>query len=169
MARILVTLSALAMLSVSALARAAEPAIAPEPGVAAPADDAVRPDPEGFAYGPILSHDPLVRGRIKRLYREQWDYNRETDAQLAQISASCRAETDPDLQMVLQNEAVALKKAVEIHNMELGLEIARLNGDANRVADFERALDQLLNPEKYRPAPVDPSIAEERARQMGLR
>ena len=155
----------------SAAAFAAEPATAPDAGTAGRVNPAVVPTPvpEGFAYGPILSRDPLVRGQIKRLYREQWDYNRETTAQLAQMSESCRAETDADLRTVLQNEAVALKKAVEIHNMELGLEIAQLNGDANRVADYERALDQLLNPEKYRPAPVDPSIAEERARQMGLR
>jgi hypothetical protein len=52
--------------------------------------------------------------------------------------------------------------------MELGLQIARLNEDERRVADYEKALDQIRNPEKYMPATLDPSIAQERARQMGL-
>jgi hypothetical protein len=32
--------------------------------------------------------------------------------------------------------------------MELGLQIARLNGDVKRVAEFESALDEFRHPER---------------------
>jgi hypothetical protein len=53
--------------------------------------------------------------------------------------------------------------------MEIGLQIARLNQDEPRIAEYEKALDQMLNPEKYLPPTQDPSYAEERAREMGLK
>jgi hypothetical protein len=55
-----------------------------------------------------------------------------------------------------------LKKDIELKNMEFGLQIARLNGDQQRVADFEKALDQLTHPEKYMPPTLDPALAQQR-------
>ena len=55
---------------------------------------------------------------------------------------------------------------VTYDQVELGLQIAQLNEDARRVAELEHALDQMRNPEKYRPAPVDPSVQQERIRAM---
>ncbi|MFN8177914.1 MAG: hypothetical protein U0167_08300 [bacterium] len=124
--------------------------------------------PQEFAYGPILSQDPVVRGQIKKLYRDQWDYNQTANAQIAQLSQQAAAETDGDLRAVVEREAMQAKKDMELKNVDFGLRIARLNGDAVRVADFEKALDQLLHPEKYRPATADPSVAQERARKLGL-
>ena len=126
-------------------------------------------EPTESSYGPILSRDPEIRGQIKRLYREQWDYNQDAKARLEGNRQASLAETDPDLRFVLDREGAGIKHEIEVRNVEFGLEIARLNGDEDRVAEFERALDQLLQPEKYVPAPVDPSIAEQRARDLGLK
>jgi len=161
--------AALAVLLAPAIVAAADPAPTPATGTAESVDPVAAPAPVGFSYGPILSRDPRVRGEIKRLYREQWDYNHETNARLQEIAAASVAESDPDLRMVLDREAFQLKKDIEIRNVEFGLEIARLNEDETRVADFERALDQLLNPDKYRPDTLDPSIGDQRARDMGLK
>jgi hypothetical protein len=131
-------------------------------------DKAAPTQPQQFTYGPILSQDPAVRGQIKKLYRDQWDYNQATNAQIAQLSQRAAAETDADLRAIVEREAMQAKKDMELKNVDFGLRIARLNGDAVRVADFERALDQLLHPEKYRPQAADPSVAQERARKLGL-
>jgi hypothetical protein len=165
----IIGLATMTILCIPAIAAAADPAAAPDQGTARPADSAAITVPEGFHYGPILARDAVTRGEIKRLYREQWEYNRDATARLQEVTAAAAAEPDPDLRAVLERDAFGIKQATEIRNVELGLEIARLNGDALRVADFERALDQLLNPDKYRPAPLDPSIGEQRARDMGLR
>ena len=119
-------------------------------------------------YGPILSRDPVVRGQIKRLYQEQWQYNRDATARLAELAQQAANERDPDLRAAVELDGVELKKEMELRNASFGLDIATLNGQTERVAEFERAIDQMLHPENYRPAPVDPSVGEERARQLGL-
>ena len=140
--------------------------------VPAPADKAapaVDPaDPAAFRYGPIQAQDPEVRNRIKKLYRDQADLETAAKAQLTELSAAMQAETDGDFRLQIAKDMIQAKKDLQLHSLELGLQIAQLNGDAARAADYEKALDQMLHPEKYMPATLDPSIARERARQMGL-
>jgi len=119
-------------------------------------------------YGPIHAKDPMVRAEIKRLYLERNQVVDDTRAQLAQLGEAFQAETDPDFRFEISREIAQLKIDLELRSMELGLAIATLNGDTGRVAEFDKALDQLRNPEKYRPAPVDPSVQQERIRAMGL-
>ena len=114
-------------------------------------------------YGPICSRDPAVRAVVKRLYREQSELRTETLAELRELSQSLGEEPDPDIRYQINQEIARLKTDLELRDVEIGLEIARLNDDAGRVADFELALDQLLNPEKYRPAPIP---ARERERDL---
>lgn len=159
---------AVTFLSVAAVpaAFAADPASAPVPATVeqrtAP-EKAVPGAPSGeFTYGPILATDPEVRGQIKRLYREQWDFNAASNARILELSQQAKVESDGDLQMALQRETMELKKGIELKNVELGLQIARLNGDERRVADFEKALDQLTHPEKYLPPTLDPALAQQR-------
>jgi hypothetical protein len=106
--------------------------------------------PEKTIYGPILSKDPLVRAEIKRLYIELNELDEETQTQLAELAQTMSTETDPDFRYEIQATVALLKEHHLLRSIEFGLEIARLNGDESRVAEFELALDQLLNPEKYR-------------------
>lgn len=159
------------LLSLAAVAFATDSATAPMPAGASEhiaADKAANPQPQEFTYGPILSQDPEVRGQIKKLYRDQWDYNRATNARIEELSTQAANETDGDLRLVLARETMQIKQEIQLKNMQFGLSIARLNGDQARVADFEKALDQMLHPEKYRPATIDPSVGQERARKLGL-
>jgi hypothetical protein len=135
--------------------RAATPAETAESAAEARAQ--VRP-----AYGPITSKDPAVRAQVKRLYQQRAGARDETRARLAELAAQLQTETDPDFRWEINREIAQLKMDLELRSVELGLEIARLNGDAARVAEFELALDQLTNPDEYRPAPVDPAVQQER-------
>lgn len=138
---------------------------------AVPADRATAPAPATapeLRYGPIQARDPGVRAQIKQLYRQQDELDRAAQARLAELGAALQAEADGDLRFRIQQEMVQVKKDLQVHSVELGLEIAGLNEDVRRVEEYEKALDQLLHPEKYLPATLDPSIARDRARQMGL-
>lgn len=112
---------------------------------------AERLDPNVFRCGPILAKDPETRARIQSLYKQQWDLRQDTMARLHDLAAQVRTATDSATQLELNKQGGQLKRDLERGNMELGLEIARLNGDAQRAAEFELALDQLLHPEKYTP------------------
>ncbi len=119
-------------------------------------------------YGPILSRDPATRAQIKRLYIQQTELTQGSLARLDELSARLRTETDPDFRYVTNQEIGTIKRDLERDHIELGLQIARLNGDERRVAEYELALDQILHPEKYRPErTVDPALEEERMRQLG--
>ena len=116
------------------------------------------PATETPVYGPILAKDPLVRAQIKRLYLEQRRLHEDTFIMLAELNTELAAETDPDFRYEITAHIADLKIGLEHRNMELGLEIAQMNGDLVRAADFERALDQLRHPEDYRSVmPVQPS------------
>jgi hypothetical protein len=141
-------------------ARAATPAEAAESAAAARTQ--VR-----SVYGPIASKDPAVRAEVKRLYQERAGLHDDTSARLAELAAELQTQSDPDFRWEINREIGQLKMDLELRSVELGLEIARLNEDAPRVAEFELALDQLTNPDKYRPAPVDPAVQQERIRAMG--
>lgn len=162
-------LSAALTLSLATLARAvAAPAAAPTTSAAA-----MRPappehlDPTVFRCGPILAKDAATRERIQSLYRQQFDLQQATLAQLQQIRERSVRETDPDALAALRRQGGDLKLALLRGNMELGLEIARLNGDAQRAAEYAKALDQLLHPEKYQPAPApNPEAQARRAREL---
>jgi hypothetical protein len=151
-------------------APAADPAGTPasvqaEARAAGEPDAAAAPAPASV-YGPIASKDPAVRAEVKRLYLERARVHDDTRARLAELAAEHAAQSDPDFRWEISREIAQLKQDLEIRSVELGLEIARLNEDAPRVTEFELALDQLRNPDKYRPAPADPSVQAERIRAM---
>lgn len=125
-----------------------------------------RLDPSVFRCGPILAKDPSTRDHIRNLYKQQWDLQQSTLAQLKELTARASTITDQDALVALNRQGMQLKFDLMRGNMELGLEIARLNGDAPRVAEYELALDQLLHPEKYQPKP-DPEAQARRARERG--
>ncbi len=116
-------------------------------------------------YGPILSRDPLVRAQIKRLYIEQRDLVETMRGELLELSQALRAQPDPDFRAEINRDIAAVKKAFQLRHMEIGLDIARLNEDERRVAEFERALDQVRHPEKYRPERPASSVRVERSRR----
>jgi len=119
--------------------------------------DVVEPR-ERPVYGPILAEDPSDRLEIKRLYREIRILEETTMATLATLNAEMAQETDSDFRLELAKEMRQSKIDLERGNMELSLQIARLNSDTRRAAEFELALDQLNFPEKYRrPAPELPA------------
>jgi hypothetical protein len=101
--------------------------------------------------GPIQSRDPLVRAQIKRLYLEQHDLFETLQAELNRLAAVLRTQSDPDSRVEINQEVAQAKLDFQLRQMEIGLEIARLNEDERRVAEFELALDQARHPEKYRP------------------
>ncbi len=147
------------------------PATAQEPtivtGHAVAADPAAGPV-DRPVYGPIMSRDPLVRAQIKRLYLEQTDLVETMRADLLELSQTLRAERDPDFRAEINRDVGRVKRGFELRHMEIGLDIARLNGDERRVAEFELALDQVRHPEKYRPElPVRPArpVPVERSRR----
>ncbi len=132
-------------------------------------DKAERLDPNVFHCGPITSKDPAVRKKVEALYKEQWDLQQSTLAELREIGETARETTDPQARLALSKDGMDLKRSLELRNMELGLEIARLNEDAPRVADFEKALDQLLHPEKWMPVyTADPELHAKRLREHGI-
>ena len=156
-----------------AAAPAREPSPAAEPArpqSLVPADPtAVPATPDGsFRYGPIQTKDPEVRGQIRKLYRDQSDLETAARVRLGELVAAAATETDGDARLGIQREMIQVKKDLQLASTEIGLEIALLNADEPRVAEFQKALDQLRNPEKYLPEPQDPSVARERARQLGL-
>lgn len=106
-------------------------------------------DPNVFRCGPIHCTDPATRAQIERLYREEFDLRQSTLAQLRDLAQRAQSITDSAEQMELNKQGGALKQSLERRHMELGLQIARLNGDMPLAAEFEVALDQLLHPEKY--------------------
>ena len=122
-----------------------------------------------FQYGPIHSADPEVRAQIKKLYRDQAELDQSANAQIETLVKSLETVDDSEFQLHVQQEIMATKKELTIKSMEIGLQIAKLNQDEQRVTEYEKALDQMLHPEKYLPPTQDPSYAEERARQMGLK
>lgn len=129
---------------------------------------AERLDPNEFHYGPIQAKDPAIQEQIKSLYKEQWDLQQSTLARLHQINESVIGAT-PEVLQVLSKEGIELKQTLLRRHMELGLQIAQLNQDTQRVADFEKALDQLLHPEKWMPVShADPEQQARRARELGL-
>jgi hypothetical protein len=139
-------------------------------GVATPADPGAAPaTPEGaLRYGPIQAKDPEDRSRIKQLYRDQADLETAGQIRLGELAAALAGETDAGVRLRIQQDMIAAKKDLQLRSMELGLEISFLNEDIRRIDEFQQALDRLRNPEKYMPATLDPSIARERARQLGL-
>ncbi|HET9888822.1 MAG TPA: hypothetical protein VFR10_15030 [bacterium] len=141
------------------------PGVQPVTESAAPEADA----PKQFRYGPIQAKDPEARAQIKKLYRDQADLDRVANERIDSLVKSIEGVYDSDLQLQVAKEVMETKKQLTINSMEIGLQIAKLNEDEERVAQYEKALDQMLHPEKYTPATLDPSIAEERARQMGLK
>ncbi len=171
MNRLLAPIAVVSLVLLPALAFAAPEAsshAAIAPGDVAPAPEGSAPAPtDEFVYGPIQASDPEARLQIKKLYRDQFDLEKATQAQLQEMATALQNETDSDFQLQIQKDMIAAKKDMQIKSVEIGLEIARLNEDQARVADFEKALDQLLHPEKYMPA-TDPSIGRERAQAMGL-
>jgi hypothetical protein len=126
-------------------------------------------DSSVFRCGPILATDPVTRERIAKLYREQWDLERSNLARLAEIASRVQAATDPEVRVDLNRQGVQLRHDSELRNMELGLEIARLNGDARRVSEFEEALDHFLHPERWMPVYTpDPELHARRLRELGI-
>ncbi len=154
----------------TALALAAEPTASADASRAAPVENPVTPGVEPLAkpaqapiYGPILAKDPLVRAEIKRLYQEVFNVKETTLASLKELNARYAAETDPDFRFEIAMKIRDAKAGLERRNLELNLQIARLNGDAARTAELENALDRLLHPEKYA-APYQPDRAVEQQR-----
>ena len=125
-------------------------------------------DPTVFHCGPILAKDPAIRERIRALYEEQWDLQQRTFAQLNDLNARVQG-VDRDALTALNQQGAQLKRDLVQRNMELGLQIARLNGDAPRVAEYEKALDQLQHPQKYMPAvKPNPELQARRLREHGI-
>jgi hypothetical protein len=151
-------------------AGANQAAVVVEGREATPADrEAGRAQAEQPVYGPILAKDPVVRAEIKRLYTEQNQMREEIQSDIQALYQELAGETDPDLRFEKVQELGTLKQTLERRNIELGLEIAVLNGDERRAADFELALDQILNPESYLPQhEADPELKAERMRELGL-
>jgi len=117
-------------------------------------------DPTVFRCGPILVKDQATRTRIEHLYREQFDLRQSTQAQLKDLASRMQMERDANMREELSRQGSQLKQDVAIRDMELGLEIAQLNGDAPRAAEYEAALDHVRHPEKYMPALRSPQEVE---------
>jgi hypothetical protein len=164
-------LLAAVLLGLAASAAALETSNVPteSPGEAMPAPQGrAAQAPQSFECGPIASRDPEVRAQIRLLYRSRYDLEVTTQSRIETLVASMAAEADPGIRLDLQKQAADLKHEVQLESMRFGMEIARLDGDAVRLAEYEKAMDQLLHPEAHRPAPLDPAVAVERARAMGL-
>lgn len=129
--------------------------------------DAERRVADESVYERITAEKPEVRAEIKRLYAEDRAMQETTLEKLTELEMRMQAEKDWEARKALVSEARSLKEDLELSHIEIGLRIAELNGDDQRVADFARALDQLQNPEKYRRPLADPSIEAERKRQQG--
>jgi hypothetical protein len=156
-------------LALAAIASAAGPPTSAAAAVVKSAETAppVAQPMNAPAYGPIRAKDPLVRAEIKRLYLELRSVQEATIASVKDLDARYAAETDPDFRFELAQKIREAKLHLERRNLEIGLQIARLNNDAVRVAEFEKALDQLLHPEKYaRPSQPDRTIERQRVREL---
>ncbi|MGQ0722729.1 MAG: hypothetical protein ACT4PE_14355 [Candidatus Eiseniibacteriota bacterium] len=164
-------LLAAVLLGLAASAAAVETSTVPteSPGEAKPAPEGrALPDPRIFECGPIRSRDPEIRAQIRQLYRSRYDLEVSTQSRIDALVVSLSAEADPEVRLDLQTQAAGLKRELQLESMRFGMEIARLDGDAVRLAEYEKAMDHLLHPEAHRPASLDPAIAVERARSMGL-
>jgi hypothetical protein len=149
---------------------------APTTPVSSPEGVAAQPAPVGRVepsempvFGPIRAKDPEVRAQIQRLYRERNELRETTTTRLEEIYAELGTVTDADLRAALMDELGQLKRDLELGTIELELTIAQLNGDTQRAADFELALDQLRHPEQYLPHyELDPERQAARMREMGI-
>jgi hypothetical protein len=162
-------------LSLPLVSFAATPASRPAPQAIqgetrpAPAETVARVDANVFRPGPIRAADAATRTRIEGLYREQFDLQQDTMARLNELGEQARGVTDQEALRALNQEGMQLKRDLERRNMELGLEIARLNGDEQRAAEFAKALDDLLHPEKWMPeSRPDPELQARRLRELGI-
>jgi hypothetical protein len=106
-------------------------------------------------YGPILAKDPVVRDEIKGLYEEIRALEEATQADLDGMYAELAAATDFDTRREINGRIGQAKRGLEEWSIELHGRIARLNGQEARAQEFERALDQIRNPENYRRTPED--------------
>ncbi len=105
--------------------------------------------PDRPIHGPVRAHDPAARAEIARLHLEAAQHQDGVLVRLKELGTSLRREIDPDLRFDMNREIGELKRNLELRHIEFGLEIARLDGDERRAADFAVALDQLKHPEKY--------------------
>jgi hypothetical protein len=121
----------------------------PSPAELAPGTQLDRPQ-----YGPILATEPETIAEIKALYDAERDAMAGFDGELDALRAELATLEDADVRFEKQREAGAIRHAMQKTHIEIGLEIARLNEDERRVAEFEKALDFMLYPERYRPEPV---------------
>ena len=121
----------------------------PVAAAAAPESEVERPQ-----YGPILVDDPETVEAIKALYDGEREAIAELEAELDGIRAELATVEDFEARMEKQREAGDLRQRMFRARVEYGLDIARLNEDPRRIADFEQALDFLNHPERYRPEPV---------------
>ena len=149
---------------------AAEPAVeagtptAPTPERIAAAESAPR-----RAYGPILAEDPEVRAEIKSLYELHEQVHVDTKNRIVELNAEIRETVDHDVRRELVRELGEVKSELERRNVEIRLEIARLNEDVPRVARLELVLDQMTNPEKYRPEiSSDAQAEQQRLRELSI-
>lgn len=146
---------ALALLLLGSSAASAAPQSASaEPVESAPAPRAAQEE-ERPIYGPIMAQDFETRAEIKRLYRAARALETQTMDELAALNVDLQNETDSDFRREIAAQILVAKKNLELGNMELQLEIAMLNGDERRVAEYTLAIDQVKNPDKYRPTPVE--------------
>jgi hypothetical protein len=156
------------ILSVTVLA-SSSPAIAKDPMPSASAEEIAQPATSSLPqYGPILAQDPATRAHIRDLYLEQNYLSQDTKQQLQALNQTYANETNMGIRQQLSAQMRDLKVNHEVRNIELGLEIARLNGQQQRVEEYELALDQIQNPENYLPTNrPDPAVKAARIREQG--
>ncbi len=161
--------SLLVLLHMVAILALAGTAIAKDPVINNPSDETAQPATSNQpVHGPILAQDPATRALIKDLYLEQNILRQTTMDQLRTLNQSYASEVSDGIRQELSSEMRTLKVTHEIRNIEIGLEIAQLNGQQQRVAEYELALDQVQNPEKYWPTDrPDPAIKAARIRKQG--
>ncbi|NNE44576.1 MAG: hypothetical protein HKN12_10225 [Gemmatimonadetes bacterium] len=124
-----------------------------------PADELVA---RGAAMGPIHAEDPEVRAEIRSLYEQRADLVETSLAELRGLNEELRTGADAARSAEIRTAIRDLKINLEVRGMEIGLEIAQLNEDAPRIAEYSLALDQVRNPASYLPAPVTPLTPRER-------
>jgi len=123
------------------------------PGIqgAAVAPGSLEQAPPQHTYGPIRSKDPLVRAQIKHVYEQMAaDQATALDA-IRKLNQQLAVTTDPDFRVEIAHQIATAKTGFEHRRIELGLQIAQLDADPIRVAQYSLALDQLDHPEKYLP------------------
>ena len=117
-----------------------------------------------LVYGPILAEDSATRLAIKRLYRQIRSTQETTSTELELLYGELEQESDMDFRRDIARQIGDLKAGLEMTNIELRGEIAHLNGDEARAAEFALALDQLRNPDKYFTLPTDLPVRDPAAR-----